>query len=408
MSEENKDIQDKKKEPRFDRAKFDELMQCSEDEKKRITQTPKGHRRKEWQYRLLKVCATDDEGLKEWNEWRNEDLGEEILLEGADLTEAYLKGAHLVFAKLKGAILWKAHLKGALLIEAHLEGANLDEASLQGAHLTDAHLKGAHLLEAHLENARLVWSDLKGADFSRSIVDGGTLIWNCTVDRKTKFEGVGLDSARIYPALKQLLEYNIRRMNWQDWYRGEPKKKWIITIWYKGKLKKEWIITTRQVITSPVRLFWWTSNYGLSTLRIILAFFILAFAFAGVYWLCPNCIMVNGNVGDLRGLLHAIYFSVVTMTTLGFGDIAANPDSGWGQVLLMVQVLLGYVLLAALVTRFAVLFTAGGPAGSFSKRPKKQTKKPLRQKLFGDRTFSEWFFGEQPKKPTKKPKEDKK
>ncbi|UCC23437.1 MAG: hypothetical protein JSW23_05130, partial [Planctomycetota bacterium] len=46
----------------------------------------------------------------------------------------------------------------------------------------------------------------------------------------------------------------------------------------------------------------------------------------------------------------------------GFDDIAANPDSWGGQVLLMVQVILGYVLLGALVTRFAVLFTAGGPA----------------------------------------------
>lgn len=30
------------------------------------------------------------------------------------------------------------------------------------------------------------------------------------------------------------------------------------------------------------------------------------------------------------------------------------------------EVLLGYVLLGALVTRFAVLFTAGGPAGKFA------------------------------------------
>ena len=54
------------------------------------------------------------------------------------------------------------------------------------------------------------------------------------------------------------------------------------------------------------------------------------------------------------------------MTTLGFGDIAANPDSWAGQLLLMAQVIFGYVLLGALVTRFAVLFTAGGPAGKFS------------------------------------------
>ena len=89
-----------------------------------------------------------------------------------------------------------------------------------------------------------------------------------------------------------------------------------------------------------------------------------------VYGLWPNCVLVNGQVGDIRGFVHALYFSVVTMTTLGFGDIAANPDSWQGQVLLMVQVILGYVLLAALVTRFAVLFTAGGPAGRFAEKKK--------------------------------------
>ena len=80
--------------------------------------------------------------------------------------------------------------------------------------------------------------------------------------------------------------------------------------------------------------------------------------------------MVNGEIGDIRGLWHAVYFSVVTMTTLGFGDIAANPDSWIGQTLLMVQVILGYVLLGALITRFAVLFTAGGPAGKFADEKK--------------------------------------
>ena len=64
------------------------------------------------------------------------------------------------------------------------------------------------------------------------------------------------------------------------------------------------------------------------------------------------------------------------MTTLGFGDIAANPDSRTGQVLLMIQVILGYVLLGALVTRFAVLFQAGGPSGKLKSMSKK-TKKLL-------------------------------
>jgi len=70
--------------------------------------------------------------------------------------------------------------------------------------------------------------------------------------------------------------------------------------------------------------------------------------------------------------LRTLYFSIVTMTTLGFGDMYAKSQSFFGHLLLMVQVLLGYVLLAALVTRFAVLFTGGGPAGHFPAEEKSE------------------------------------
>jgi hypothetical protein len=68
--------------------------------------------------------------------------------------------------------------------------------------------------------------------------------------------------------------------------------------------------------------------------------------------------------------LRSVYFSIVTMTTLGFDDMYASAHSLFRgiacHILLAFQVTLGYVLLGALVTRFAVLFTAGGPAGKFA------------------------------------------
>ncbi len=71
---------------------------------------------------------------------------------------------------------------------------------------------------------------------------------------------------------------------------------------------------------------------------------------------------------------RAVYFSIVTMTTLGFGDMYASTTGFlrgfFGHTLLAIQVILGYVLLGALVTRFAVLFTAGGPAGKFADEEK--------------------------------------
>jgi predicted permease len=78
--------------------------------------------------------------------------------------------------------------------------------------------------------------------------------------------------------------------------------------------------------------------------------------------------ITENNITDF---IRACYFSIVTMTTLGFGDMYANSASWLGHILLIGQVLIGYILLAALVTRFAVLFTTGGPAGEFSKTEKK-------------------------------------
>jgi len=391
MSDENNDIQDNEKKPRFNEEQYKRLLDCSKRGK---------------------------DGIDEWNKWHKETPAEEILLEGANLEGTHLEGANLIDTYLEGAYLLGAHLKGAYLNgvhlegaklnsanlegaylwQAHLEGADLRDANLEGADLIQAHLEGAKLKQAHLENANLEeaclegadfleanlkgtsfkYADLKRTNFRRAVVDGSTVVWQCKVSRHTTeeecgtdFSGVGINQIRINPETKQLLEYNIRRMNWLVWYPKHP------------------------ILRGPVWSFWSLSDYGLSTGRIIGWFFGLALAFAVVYsnlaWIYPPGI-VDGlfsepNTSDrislvsyfLVVLLRPIYFSVVTMTTLGFGDMYARAWSWPGHLLLMAQVLLGYVLLAALVTRFAVLFTAGGPAGRFSKHPKTPTKKPTKK-----------------------------
>lgn len=282
------------------------------------------------QYDMLKRCS-DKQDMTEWNEWRKQHPEQDVLLENTRLQNGFMREALL-----------GAHPSSGFGGEVYLEQAKLHGAHLEGADLSYAHLENSKFIGAFLGGTDLRDACLQDADFSRAVVDGTTLIHRCKVNRNTKFEGVAIDVARIYPDTNQLLAYNIRRMNWRQWYKEHQFLGW------------------------PVRLFWLTSDYGLSTGRLILSFALLASVFAVVYWLWPGYVMVNGKVGDIRGFVHALYFSVVTMTTLGFGDIAANPDSTCGQLLLMLQVILGYVLLGALVTRFAVLFTAGGPAGKFA------------------------------------------
>ncbi len=46
-----------------------------------------------------------------------------------------------------------------------------------------------------------------------------------------------------------------------------------------------------------------------------------------------------------------LYFSVVTFTTLGFGDI--TPTSTCGEVIVMLEVVLGYLMLGGLISIFS-------------------------------------------------------
>ena len=396
------------------------MNEKNEDQPKSKQEQPKPESKLDAeQYEILLRCSQMKD-MTEWNQWRKQNSRKDIILEGArlkgaylekvnlkgahlegaDLSDAYLKGADLSNCHLEGAHLRHAHLQGSYLYHAHLEGAYLYETYMEGADLSNCHLEDAALVQCHLEDASLSSAYLSGADFRRAhldhanlcythledanlkyahleraflvkahlenssfeqaIVDGSTLFWECLVDRNTNFRGVSLDSARIDTGTKQLLEYNTRRMNWEQWYEEHPR------------------------LRLPVKAFWQISDYGLSTNQIIKIFFKLVILFAAIYYVWGSIdyyLMDNENYpGIVSNLfvdrhdvtvvwwlvpLRTLYFSIVTMTTLGFGDIYANAQSFWGHILLSIQVILGYVLLGALVTRFAVLFTAGGPAASF-------------------------------------------
>ena len=393
-----------KEKRRFSQEQYDMLLRCSE--KKDITEWNEWRMNNQREEILMQYANLYKACLKGAN-FEGAYLREVDLryadLEGANVQGANLRGAHMDGVNLRGAHLRDARLERAFLQYAHLEEANFTDAHpkptatdvrrllsgcghLENAFLADAHLENSKLCYAHLEHATLINAhlkgadlfgadlestylaganlesvdlslcDMKGADFVRAVVDGSTSLWKCKVDSHTDFRGVGLDSCRIDAGTKQLLKYNIRRMNWEKWYKEHWFWRW------------------------PFRLFWLFSDYGASGKRVVGVFFLLAFLFAGIYsncayWRPPGIVSnleVQPETGEaawhyfLRAPVRAVYFSIVTMTTLGFGDMYANKGSIAGHVILAVQVILGYVLLGALITRFAVLFTAGGPAGKFA------------------------------------------
>jgi uncharacterized protein YjbI with pentapeptide repeats len=280
-------------------------------------------------------------------------------LSGAHLSEATFEGAKFLGCHLEGATLFKASLEGCELLGAHLAGAELSEcraaragfgganltratlfgADLTGATLSQGNLEGADLRTAKLEGARLREAVLARTNLSRADLRSGDL------------EGADLTGADFHDAdlraarLKNVTGYD--RATWigadirdVDFCGAYMVRRHIMDENFLDEFRR------RSRLSEVMYRIWWaTSDCGRSFTRWALWVAFVAVVFAGLYS------FVDLDFGDHQTWLSPLYFSVVTMTTLGYGDVL--PASSPAQVVAMAEVILGYVALGGLLSIFA-------------------------------------------------------
>ena len=108
----------------------------------------------------------------------------------------------------------------------------------------------------------------------------------------------------------------------------------------------------------------WSSDYGRSLALWALWSLLIALSFSLMYmpgpswlpeWLqerMPQFHQVTGtDVGLPLTFWKSFYFSIVTFTTLGFGDVVADNTSA--RILVTLEVIFGYVMLGGLISIFA-------------------------------------------------------
>lgn len=99
-----------------------------------------------------------------------------------------------------------------------------------------------------------------------------------------------------------------------------------------------------------------TSKCGASFSRWLLFSLAIALLFAGLYYtvylICPgNLAFKNQYISTEWPFLSFFYYSIVTFTTLGFGEII--PTNAYSQLLVAIEVIIGYVMLGGLVSILA-------------------------------------------------------
>ncbi len=260
-------------------------------------------------------------------------------LRGANLQDANLENAELSTANLEGAILdganckqagfGRANLNHTSLFKTNLEHATLTQASLVGANLSCADLSHSRLREADLTEADLTEADLRYAELSLANI------------RKANFNNVDLRHARLR-MMRQFksahwIGVDIRDINFSGAYL--MRREIVDQNFIKEFRSYNWL---SKILYYP---WLWTCDCGRSMLRWCCCIGLFSLLFSYFYSL------VGIDYGSYPTALSPFYFSVVTLTTLGFGDVA--PNSIGGQIVVMLEVSTGYIMLGGLLSIFS-------------------------------------------------------
>ena len=302
-------------------------------------------------------------------------FGSKITLKAA-LENEVKKGESLSGSFLKGIRVegdWFG--KGPDLTGADFRGANLQEAwlsygSLNGAHLGQANLESAGLADVDIRNAKFPGAKLFNTKFRKNNFDGVEgLTKECFRGWKWGFIPI-FRISEIYPeqcegAYRSLVKYfsSIGSLDDASWaaYRekvahqkilrknlsfdhvltgvildemgvipDEPIKKQKYLEWFSFAVLR-WIQGLFELILSFVYRF--SFGYGEKPIRALCSAVLIIIGYAMVY-----------NQFDLlneSGIRAAIYFSIVTFTTLGYGDVL--PKAGF-RLLAATEALFGLII----------------------------------------------------------------
>lgn len=261
-----------------------------------------------------------EKGVEVWNEWRKNFKGRPDL-NYADIKIVNLEDVNLSRSQMEGINLKNKRLSRANFRNSYLVSANLEDSDLIAADFT-----GSNLSFACFEKAKLQLSNFKDA-----------MVTGIKYDRSAKYKGIRVNNC----------------------YGSQ---------WFKRFAQDQDFLEEFKEVHKIIYFIWGiTSDCGRSILRWTICSIIIAMFFGSIYanytipeylsWLpipiketlykIAPIITIKNN----QTLFTPYYFSVVTFSTLGFGDI--SPQNLSGEIFVTAEVIIGYIMLGGLISIFA-------------------------------------------------------
>lgn len=251
------------------------------------------------------------------------------IFDGVLLRDSSFTGSSLRFTRIStGSV-----LDGALFRFADVRGAQFQNISMRGADFSNANIENANFTESDIEG--LVLKDVKYSS-------EGTLGLLTSPSGWTKFGGKtqqkNILSNDSDSNISTYISNQCSRFLFEDSHPILGKVSYLLTNFGQ----------------SPWRLCLWVVGLWL-TFGIIYASPSLPKALEDtqignfLIWCSPKLFDTRTD-SELRHPVRALYFSAVTLTSLGFGDIVPDPSDWKSHLYVCLESILGYLLLGAFVS----------------------------------------------------------
>lgn len=343
----------------------------------------------------------------------------EAYLERARFGKAHLERAYFKQAHLERANFWGAKLEKACFKKAHLMKAYFKKSSLFGVCFERAHLEKADFRWAHLEGAKFIFAIVDGETlFTKNTIDTktdftGTPISATRIDpelrtklernirhihwekwyKKPKFypffgycinslwglccriqhlfkdtskdKPKGRYDSKDYPSLENSTLYRrVRKvLSWSNNHSAtmitisEQDVEEIDDEEQESETKLCWV---DRIINAFVRFFWWISDYGSSTKRIIAVFFGWNILWAFIYYYALPSIPEPFLAGTNTTVLNVSHIGTAVLQTnlmmFSITDLATDGLHFLPMLFVTTHIVVGYFILAALITRLGIMF----------------------------------------------------
>ena len=236
-------------------------------------------------------------------------------------------------------------------INDEIFGFDFSNCSLHYANFSNSHFSSSNFSNSDLLYCDFSCSKLDGCNFSRSNLTLSDFS-DCFLE-SSNFKNSWITDVNFENSNLGFVKFN-RNTDFHNFdassLKGSSNPLFISFIRRKHFLKH----FKEQSHLNKIIYYVWLiiSDCGQSFFRWLLISLLISISFGYIYsWIHDSFIVPNAR--ELTGFSF-YYYSIVTFTTLGFGDIV--PRNLLGEILVTLEVVLGYIMLGGLLSIFATKF----------------------------------------------------